>query len=139
MIKMDEKELRTKYIEFQMMDQQMRQIQQQVQKLDTQLIEVMNLTESLEDFKKSKAGDELLAPFANGMFVRTNLQEENKLLLNVGAGIVDEKDIEGAKKLIETQLLDISKYREDLVAQLNNMTEKFQELSKELESMQKNV
>jgi len=119
-----------KYVQLQMVDQQARQLQQYLQTFDQQLLEIRSVIISLNEFAKLKKGDSILAPIANGIFVKAKLEESHEVRVNVGNNTVVTKTIEGAVKMLEGQEAEINQYRSDVLA-------KFDELLKQAEALQK--
>lgn len=119
-----------KYVQLQMVDQQARQLQQYLQTFDQQLLEIRSVITSLNEFAKLKKGDSILAPIANGIFVKAKLEESHEVRVNVGNNTVVTKTIEGAVKMLEGQEAEINQYRSDVLA-------KFDELLKQAEALQK--
>ena len=57
---MDEKQVQQKYLEFQIIEQQMKEYQQELMTLQAQSNELTNLEESLKEIEKSKDKNEIL-------------------------------------------------------------------------------
>ncbi len=119
-----------KYVQLQMVDQQAKQLQQYLQTFDQQLLEIRSVITSLNEFAKLKKGDSILAPIANGIFVKAKLEDNHEVRVNVGNNTVVTKTIEGAVKMLEGQEAEINQYRSDVLA-------KFDELLKQAEALQK--
>jgi prefoldin alpha subunit len=119
-----------KYVQLQMVDQQARQLQQYLQTFDQQLLEIRSVITSLNEFAKLKKGDSILAPIANGIFVKAKLEDNHEVRVNVGNNTVVTKTIEGAVKMLEGQEAEINQYKSDVLA-------KFDELLKQAEALQK--
>lgn len=103
-MKEEEKRLQEKYIEMKTIEQQMTEIQKQAQIVEQQLMELMATAQNLEDFKKTKKGDEILVPVSSGIFAKAELKNNKEFLVNVGADTVVTKDIDSTKKLMEKQV-----------------------------------
>lgn len=131
---MGKEELQKKYLEYQLIDQRIKQMQQQMQTAEQQLIEIMATLQSLDEFALLDEGSEILVPVNNGIFTKARLKKENKLLVNVGASVVVDKSIEDTKKLIEKQEQDMEKIRDQIAENINMLVEKATVLEKELSS-----
>ena len=115
------KEQQKQYLRFQMIEQQAQQLQQYLQVFDQQLLELRTIIKSLKEFNELKKGDSILAPVANGMFVKAKLEEASTLRINVGAGVVVSKTVEEAVKMMESQESEIIQYRSDALAKLEEL------------------
>jgi prefoldin alpha subunit len=119
-----------KYVQLQMVDQQARQLQQYLQTFDQQLLEIRSVIASLNELAKLKKGDSILAPIANGIFVKAKLEDSQEVRVNVGNNTVVTKTIGNAVKMLEGQEAEINQYKSDVLA-------KFDELLKQAEALQK--
>ena len=129
---MDEKEIQKKYMEYQIIGERIKQLQQQLQTAEQQLMEIMATMQSLDDFSTLKENDEILVPVNNGIFAKASLKKENKLLVNVGSSVVVDKSVEETKNLIEKQKDEMEGIRGKIALNLNKLIEKAQSLEKEL-------
>lgn len=98
------KNINEKYLELQLLDQQLKQINQQITNLDNQLIELQRLNDNLDDIKKTKKNTEILVSIGGGIFTKAELKEHDKVLMNVGANTVVEKDIPSSKGIVTRQI-----------------------------------
>ncbi|MFC1741151.1 prefoldin subunit alpha [Nanoarchaeota archaeon] len=130
-----QKELQKKYLEYQMMEQQIKQLQQQLEKMEAQTMEISTVDQSLEDISKAKAGDEVLVPVSGGIFFRTTIKETGQFLVNVGSGVVVDKNIDGTRQLVQGQAIEIDKYKEQVMQQLALTLAKYQEMENELKKL----
>src|SRR3989338_1923538 len=88
----DQKELlQAKYSELQLLAQQIKQVQKQIQAVDNQMGEAAIITQSLEDFAALDPGAEILVPVCNGIFAKATLVENKQVLVNVGSDTVVQK------------------------------------------------
>ena len=128
----DAQKLQQKYIEMQIMDQQMKQIQQQIQLIESQLVEVENTKQALNDLQKTNNGSEILAPISNGIFLKATLTDNQKLRVNVGSGTVVEKTIPEVMDIIEEQEGEIKKAYGQLTAEMQKLSTKALAMEEEL-------
>lgn len=117
-----------KYIQMQMIDQQIKQVQQYLQTFDQQLVEIRNVIASLKDLEKLKKGDQILAPLASGIFVKAKLEENKEVRVNVGSGTVVTQSISQAVEMLQGQEAEITQYRSDTMAKFDELVKKAEEL-----------
>lgn len=118
-----------KFLQMQMLDQQIKQVQQYLQSFDQQLLEIRSVIDSLNELSKLKKGDSILAPIANGIFIKAKLEDNKDVRVNVGNNTVVTKTIEDAVKMLEGQEAEINQYRSETLV-------KFDEMIKKAESLQ---
>ncbi|MBI2507580.1 prefoldin subunit alpha [Candidatus Woesearchaeota archaeon] len=115
-----QEEQEKKQLEFQILSSQLDQYQAQLDSLQHQKQNLTNLSASLEEISRLKKGDEFLSPLSSGVLVKTELKEEGKVLMAVGANVIVKKDIEDAKNSIRDQEKQIIL----MISQLKSDTEK---------------
>ena len=62
----EEEILQEKYIEMKMIEEQMKEMQQNAAALEQQLFELITVKQSLDDFKKTNKGNEIVAKIIYG-------------------------------------------------------------------------
>jgi len=127
--------MQKRYIEYQVLEQQIKQLQQQMEKIDAQMNEAASVEQSIEDISKAKTGDEVLVPVSGGVFFKANMKENAKFLVNVGSGVVVEKTVDETKGLIKAQSAEMERYKEQMMEELAKNIAQYQELEKELKGL----
>ena len=130
-----EKKAQEMYMEFQMIDQHIKQLQKQLEMITTQLIELTATTNSLDEFKKISAGSNIFVPLSSGIFAAASIKDTSELLVNVGANVVVKKDIASAKKLIQNQIEELNKIQKQIINDLEKMTNNAAQLEMKLQSI----
>ena len=127
------KELQSKFYEYQILESQIKQLQEQIEHFDAQIIEVNSIKNNLDSFNNSAVDSEILVPVANGIFAKAVLKDNNDLVVNVGANVAVHKSVEDTKNLLQQQFVEIQNYRMQLFAQLEILSKKIVNLEKDLE------
>lgn len=99
----DEKQIEDKYMQLQLLQQQVEQITEYVEQLQVQDRELDISLEALTELQKTTVNTEILAPIANGIFFKAELKDNQKLTINVGSEVAVEKTIPEVIKLLEEQ------------------------------------
>ncbi len=133
---MEEKEKKAQelYLEFQMIDQHIKQLQKQLELVTNQLVELNITSNSLDEFNKINEGREVLVPLSSGIFAKASIKDTSQLLVNVGANVVVKKDTASAKRLIQEQIAEIKKIQKQMVEDLEKMTVHAAALERKLHS-----
>jgi prefoldin alpha subunit len=95
--------------------------------LDNNSRNVEALKEQVKELETLKGDEEILAPVANGIFIKANLRDAKTLKVNVGKGIMLDKTIPETLELIERQEQEIILTRE----QVHHKLEELYEMAKE--------
>jgi prefoldin alpha subunit len=122
-----------KILQFQLLQQQLQQISEQMEVLNQQHTELEASIEALQELEKTKPGQEFLAPLANGIFVKGELNDTSTLLVNVGAEVAVEKDIPQVTALLERQKQEISERLVEADAVLQELARHATKIYKEIE------
>lgn len=117
----DKRELQEKYLELQLISNQINQIQKQAQLLDNQLSELDSVNLGLSDFGEIEKGTEILVPLSSGIYAKAELKDNKDLVVNVGSNVFIRKDIPNTKKIINAQLDEIRKLREQMVTDIKRL------------------
>ncbi len=133
--KKKEKELQEKFVEFQVVQQQIGQVQKQSQQLAAQKAEVDQVQKSVAELKEVKEGNEMLAPVCSGIFVKANIKTSDELFVNVGNNIVVKRNTEQVKEMLETQSSEIRKMEEHLTVSLQQLAAKAHDIEKDLDAL----
>ena len=123
-----------KYQEFQQLQEQIEQISHHVGLLNQQNIDIDISKEALQDIEKTKIGNEILAPIANGIFVKSTLQDNQKLVVNVGANVNIEKTIPEVIELLEKQKVEITKKIVEAEVFLQDLQQQAMKIYQEVEA-----
>ncbi len=91
-------------------EQQIRQLSQQLQAVERNLVDLDNLVHGLDEIKKGK---EILAPIGKGIFANANLVSD-KLTVDIGEKTFVKKDIPETKKLIKEQIKKLEEVKQEL-------------------------
>lgn len=127
-----QQEIQQKYMELQVLGQQINQMQKQIQLLENQSIELTLVEQGLEDIKNVKIGTKILVPISSGIFVKAELKDNEELLVNVGANVTVKKDIPSTKQLIKKQLDEIKKVQEETIVELQKLVIKANSIEEEI-------
>jgi|APSaa5957512622_1039677.scaffolds.fasta_scaffold23648_2 prefoldin alpha subunit len=109
-----------KFMEAQMLNQQLQHLQQQLHSLDHQLEGLENLKSDLDSLKGQK-DSKTYSSLNGGVFVESEIKESNSVLLNVGANVLVKKKKEEALELIENQLKELKQIRVKLENEVNKL------------------
>ena len=133
---MNKEQLTQKYVEFQLLNQQIQQSQQQLQLLSQQISELKSLSKNLSELSKAKAGSEMYTNLGVGVNIKSTLKDIRKLLVNVGVGIFVKKTPKETITIVDKQARELDKFCVILDKNLQNATQKAEELKQEISKAQ---
>lgn len=132
---MDEEVLQKKYMEYQVITEKIKELQEKLQASEQQMMQIIATIQSIDEFSTLQDGCEILVPLNNGIFTRAKFIKDDKLLLNVGASVVVDKSPEDAKVLIGEQAKKLERIRARLGERINKLIERASSLETELNSL----
>ena len=134
-----EENIQKLYMEFQMLNNAIKQMEKQSQVLENQLMELFSTNQSLEEMKKIKTGTEILVPLSSGIYVKAELKESSNFIVNVGSSIALSKDLNATKKIIEEQILEIRNLQKNLVEELQENVNKAAQIENEMQKIASSI
>lgn len=122
---MSEEQAQQLLYQMQMLESYFAELTQKENTLMNVLRDTKNAIDSLKELGNTKESNALL-PIGMGTFVKSKISSEDKIVLNVGAGIAIEKDKNSAINFLESRIKEIE------VALRESMTQK-QNIAAQLE------
>lgn len=120
--------------QFQLLQQHLEQLSEQIEYLNQQNQEAERSIEALQQFSRASLPKEFMAPIANGIFFKGKVENNQVLLVNVGANVVLEKTVPEVVAMLNIQQTMILKkaaeadnIMERLTAQAAQMYQEFGE------------
>jgi prefoldin alpha subunit len=119
-------------MKFQMFEQQIGQLQQQLQVVEESIVELGQLNFGLDELVGSK-DKEIMAPIGRGIFIKAKLLDE-ELTVDVGGKNFIKKSIPDTKSILEEQIGKLQQVQRELDGNLEKINE---ELTKTFMEAQK--
>lgn len=122
-------------MQFQMLDQHIKQLQRQLEAVTSQLVELSMTGSSLDEFKSLSPGKEIFVPLSSGIFAKASIKDTSELLVNVGANVAVKKDVASTKSLIQSQMEEVKKIQKQMIDELEKMTSHAAKLEMQLQGI----
>ena len=129
-------EITQKYVEFQLLNQQIQQAQQQMQMLSQQTMELKTLSKNLSGLSSIESGSEMYNNLGVGVNIKSTVQDLKHLLVNVGAGILVQKTPKETIIIVNKQVTELEKFITNLETNLHSSIAKAEQLKQEIEKEQ---
>jgi prefoldin alpha subunit len=130
-----EAELQSKYYEYQLIAEQLKQLQQQNATLDEQLAELQQALQGLTDLENTKEGKELLMPVSQGIFAKATLKDSKSLIVSVGNNVMVKKTTKDTIAMINDRIDAVSAYKKDTGENQVKLMARARELEAELQKL----
>lgn len=121
---LSEKEVQEKFQQFQVLQQHIEQISEQVKLMNQHNLELDASLEAVKEVDAMLLGNEILTSLAKGIFLKTKVQDNTKLLVNVGEDTVVEKKAGEVAGLL-------SKQKEEMMLRIVEAESLLQQLSEQ--------
>jgi len=131
----DQEKIQEKYMKFQALQEQIKQINEHLEKVGERIEELTGVISNVEEISNIKEGNEILVPISNGIFIKASTQNSEKFLVNTGAKTVIEKDKEGVKGLLEKQKVELIQMQHKMMEDLNESETEAVGLQEELQKL----
>lgn len=130
----DEIKAEDRYMQFQQLQQQLEQIAEFVERLRQQQLEIQTSIAALKELKETEIDTEILAPIANGIFLKAELKENARLIVNIGAEVAAEKTVPEVVRLLEEQKDRITENISEAESVLEQLYSQSMKIGQEIES-----
>jgi len=119
-----EEELRRLTVEIRLLEQTAEALQSRANMINAVTTDLSYARMTLEGLEKESEKSELLVPIGGTSYVRAKLENPDKIIVGMGAGVSVEKTREEAKEIIKKRLEDLEKTRASIQQQFAQVAEK---------------
>lgn len=130
-----QQELQEKYLELQILKQQISSFVEQKQAIDERENELSITIDALKKLGSIKKGEEMWSSIGSGAFVRSDIKDIEKVLVAVGAGVVMKESVSKAVEILESRFEELNKVGSEIVQQANVMLERINRLEPEVQKL----
>ena len=130
--------MQEKLMELQFLEQQSKQLEQQFNTVQSQIIELNALKDTLEGLSKVKKGTGIYVPLGSGLFIQADMSDNKELLMNVGTKTLIKKPYSESNKLIEKQVKELEHTLPQIEREMSKLQLKGQALQQEVQAAQEN-
>jgi prefoldin alpha subunit len=129
-----EDEIRRLIVEIRMLETTAEYLQTRVNLINAALTELNLASMSLEGIEK-KDSDHIFVPIGGGSYIKARLEDTDKIVYGIGAGIAIEKTIKEAKEGIANRIDELNRAKAALEQQLNQVLARLQEERNRLQEL----
>ncbi|MEM1577444.1 MAG: prefoldin subunit alpha [Candidatus Pacearchaeota archaeon] len=130
------KEIEDKSLKLLLLDQELRKIEEQYKMIDQSILEITNIKINLDEMKYNKE-KEILANVGEGIFVKAEIKDKDKVFVNLGQGIVIETTIDEAKEILEKRIDELYFSKSLLANEAEKILNEIKILEKEINKIYK--
>ncbi|MFW6117651.1 MAG: prefoldin subunit alpha [Thermoproteota archaeon] len=120
-----EKQARRLSIEMRYLEETAEALQSRLNMVDSAMNDLALANETLEGLKGNDEGSQLLVPIGGNSYIKAKLEDPDKVIVGMGAGVSVEKTFQEAKEVIRNR-------KEELEETRNSLQERFSEVAQNL-------
>lgn len=128
-----QQELQNKYTTYKTLEANLANMNRQKELILSKLLEVQNTIISIDEMGKSES--DVLFSIGSTAFAKGKPLDKNKVIVEVGAGIVLEKTVKEAKEILEARKSEIEKAVEGLQKEMERSAMIMQRLEADVQQM----
>ncbi|MEM1586859.1 MAG: prefoldin subunit alpha [Candidatus Bathyarchaeia archaeon] len=129
-----EEEIRRLIIEIRLLESTAEQLQARVNLVNAALTELSLASMALEGIE-NKSYDYIFVPIGGGSYVKARLEDTDKVVYGIGAGVAIEKPLKEAKEDVANRIAELSKAKVALEQQLSQVLSRMQEGQSKLQEL----
>lgn len=129
-----EDDVRRLIVELRILENTAEYLQSRVNLINAAITELNLASMSLDGIEK-KDSDSIFVPIGGGSYVKAKLEDTDKVVYGIGAGIAVEKSIKEAKEDIANRIAELNKTKAALEQQLNQVLIRMQEGQNKLKEL----
>jgi prefoldin alpha subunit len=131
----DEEELRKLSLEIRLLEQTFETLQQRLNMINAVATDLSYANAALENLEKEKENAELLVPIGGTSYIKAKLDNPDRIIVGLGAGVSAEKTRQEAKEIIKKRLEDLQKTHQSIQQQYSQVAERINQDRERFESM----
>jgi len=132
---MDRKDLQRKYVQLQLLKQQLNALLEEKIMLDNKSNELGATVESLKKLDEITKNEEMWSSLGSGAFVRAELRDVKSVMINIGADVFVVKPVGEATGILQSRLTEIEKFDTELVTEINKLGQNIERLEHEMQRL----
>lgn len=115
--------------------EQLSAVDMQSQMMQAAIADYFKAKMTLEQLKKTGENQEVLIPLGGGTFINGSVKDSQKILVDIGAGLVTEKKIDDAIVKVEERIKNLQKNQEKLMMTAQQLQNESVELSNKTQKL----
>lgn len=135
---MTEQEIQRKYLQLQMLKQQLSALLEEKNIVDEKISEILTTTNALNELGKVKQNEEIWSPLGSGAFVRSDIKDRGKVLIGIGSDVVIKESRTKAIEILQERLKEIIEIDKELSAEIEKFNSQITKLEPEIQEMIQN-
>ncbi len=129
-------DLQKKLIEFQILDANLKMLQEKAGVINQKLEELQKTRAAIEELKNTKP-NKTLVPLGSGNFIYGSIENCEDIIVGIGSGIAIKKKREKALEVLDSRIKNFEKDIEQILKQSSVFVIQLEKVQQEIEKLQK--
>jgi len=130
-----EERIRSLAVELRLLEGAVQELQARIGIINASIRELTITNMTIEGLSNLEKGAEILVPIGSGSYAKARLEDVEKVIMGIGAGVATEKPLDEARRRVEEQLAELQKLRASLEGQLIQTIERAEAIRSELQKI----
>lgn len=130
-----QEELQTKYIQLQLMKQQLKALVEERNIIMERVNEMVISIDALQTLDSVKKEDEMWSSIGSSTFVRSDIKDTENVLVSIGAGIVVKETRARAIEILDGRMNELKKIDSEFIAEITKFAQAIEILEPEVEKL----
>jgi prefoldin alpha subunit len=128
-------ELQKKIIQFQILEANLKTLQEREEILNERILEIENTKAAIEELKKTRPGKTLI-PLGSGNFISGKIDDTEEVIVGIGSGVAIKKNREDAVVILDDKFKEFERDLNNLRNQGASIALQLAKLQEEIEKSQ---
>jgi prefoldin alpha subunit len=130
-----EEELRRLNVEMRFLEQTAEEVQSRINIVNAMITDLNYASMTLEGIEEEKENSELFVPIGANSYIKAKLENPDKIIVGMGAGVSIEKTLPETKEIMKKRLENLEKTRTSLQQQLAQVADRINEDRERFENL----
>ena len=131
----NKEKIQSKYTEFQLLSQQISQLEEQLNNVSEHLSELVSLKNNITELRNVKKDTETLIHLGQNIFTKSKIVDTDDFIIGVGAGVLVNKNSNSVVEFIAGQIKELEELDSTMKEKINYGNSRIHELQDELSAM----
>lgn len=128
-------ELRRLSVEIRLLEETAEALQSRINMVNAAITDLTYANTTLDGLEENKVGSQLLVPIGGNSYIKAKLDDPDKVIVGMGAGVSVEKTFQEAKEVIKKRLEGLEKTGGSLQQRFGEIAQKINEDRAKLEEL----
>ncbi len=134
---MSKEKLQEKYVLYQLLQQNLETLRQQLEMVERQFIETKTTEQVFKDLKSGKGNDDVLIPLGSGCYGKGRVMDTKNFLVGVGANIMTQKTMKSAELFLQERERELENASREIQEHMSKVANQIDEIATEIQAMVK--